>query len=440
MPQTLSILWGRWFAAIAIALVGGALAPLTVWAQLSPAIRDPFLSDPELTEPRDPLLPDLPVERRLSPLEKSALRDELDGLAAEAEQRYLEGQTDLAFAIWIREVRLRRILGYEAEIAALQRVGLRAWENSRADEVQLITLRLRQIQADLLAADPLDIELLEEIAAAFEILRDIDSAIAVYETLIVRAAQTNDRAERQRLLENLASLQQNWFRFPEAGKTYQTLLTSLGSNRDPIKEVEYLRGAIRNFQDAGDLRTAINYQQRLVRLYEETLQPRLIPPLTLAIARNYRNLDDLSQAQTFYMTTYSTALAQRQTDVASDALQDLADIYEALGRSEDVLYLYEQRLAVERLSYNGYGLMQTFDDLGQFYEAQGEPDTAIAAYKEALILADHLDHREAYFTLRLQQLLLNQGRLTLPPLEQHQASRVRALQKPEPWKGNSRIP
>lgn len=437
MPHLFSRLWTRPIA-IALALTGWALVPLAGWAQLSPALRDPFLADPELTEPRDPLLPELPVERRLSPLEKSALRVELNLLAAEAEQLYLAGQIDLAFEIWIREVRLRRILGYEAEIAAMQRVGLRAWENSRTEETQLITLRLRQIQTELLADSPLDISLLEDVAATFEVLRDIDSAIAIYETLIVRAAQQNDQLERQRLLENLAFLQQSWFRFAEAGDTYQSLLASLGSQSNLTKETEYLKGAIQNFQNAGSLRTAIDYQRRLVRLYEQTTQPQPIPPLLLAIARNYRTLGDLRQAQTFYMTTYSAALIQRQTDVASGALQDLADIYLDLGQSADVLYLYEQRLAVDRLSYNGYGLMETFDDLGQFYEAQADVAAAIDAYKEALILADHLDHRKAYFTLRLQRLLLGEGRLTIEPLEQHQTSRVGPLRRTDPWQSNGR--
>jgi tetratricopeptide (TPR) repeat protein len=436
MPYTFSLPLRRWSIAIALAVAGWAFVPLTVWAQLSPVLRDQFLSDPELTEPRDPLLPDLPIVRPLSPLEKTALAAELDILAATAEQLYFEGQLEAAFQTWMREVRLRRILGYEAEIEAIQRVGLRAWENSRADETQLLTLRLREIQTALLDATPLDIELLESVAATFEVLRDVDSAISVYETLIVRAAQTGDQAERRRLLENLASLQETWFRFDAAADSYRSLLTSLSSEVSPRQEVPYLKGLIRNHEDAGEWQTAIDYQRRLVRTYEQTQQPTLIPPVTLAIARNYRTLENLPQAQTFYSATYSIALAQRQTDVASEALQDLADIYRDQGKAADVLYLYQQRLAVERLSYNGYGLMQTFGQIGEFYEAEGDPDAAINAYKEALILAEHLNYRDAYFKLRLQKLLFEQGRLAVTPLERHQASRVGVLQDPDLWQGN----
>ena len=426
----------RWLIAIVLALAGWAFVPVMGWAQLSPLLRDQFLSDPELTEPRDPLLPDLPIVRPLSPLEKKELAAELDVLAIEAEQLYFEGQVEAAFQTWMREVRLRRILGYDAEIEAMQRVGLRTWENSRADETQLLTLRLREIQADLLNETPLNIELLEEIAATFEVVRDVDSAIMVYETLIVRAAQAGEQAERQRLLENLAHLQETWFRFEIAADTYRTLLTSLDRREDTEQEVAYLTGLIRNHEDAGDVQTAIDYQRRLVRKYEQIQQPQPIPPLMLAIARNYRTLNNLSQAQTFYSVTYSIALAQRQTDVASAALQDLAELYLAQDIPEDVLYLYQQRLAVERLSYNGYGLMQTFDNLGKFYESQGNSEAAIEVYKEALILSEHLNHRNAYFKLRLQTLLFEQGRLTITPLTRHQSSRVGRLEAPDFWQEN----
>ena len=289
-------------------------------------LTEQFLSDPEFSEPRDPLLPDLPIERPLSPLEKLALAAELDALAAEAEALFLAGQTEAAFATWMREVRLRRILGYEAELEAIQRVGLRVWENSRAEEVQLITLRLRQIQAELLAQAPLNIALLEEVVAAFEVLRDVDAAVAVYETLIERATLAGDRDEQQRLLENLANLRETWFRFEVAAATYQTLLDALGQGED-LQAIAYLQGIIRNLQQAGELSQAIEYQRRLVRRYERTAQPRPIPPVTLAIARNYRALDNLEQAQSVYSTTYTTALGLGQTDVASEALADLAEIY-----------------------------------------------------------------------------------------------------------------
>jgi hypothetical protein len=438
MANTLSRSWRRWLVAIALAATSWAGQPCLAEAQLAPSLVEQFLSDPEFAEPRDPLLPEFAVERPLSPLERRVLAAELDELALETEARYLEeGATEAVVIDWMREVRLRRIFGIEAELAAIQRVGLRLWENSQTDEVQLLSLRLREIQTELLAQQPPNVDLVEELVAAFEVLRDVDAAVVVYEILLERAVQVGDRDEQQRLLENLASLRESWFRFAPAAATYEALLDF--ADADDLLEIEYLKGVIRNYQDLGELAAAIEYQRRLVGKYEDTLQPQFIPALTLAIARNFRDLERLTEAQNYYSVTYSGALAQVQTDVASDALQDLAALYLADDQPEDVRYLYEQRLAVERLSYNGYGLMQTFDNLAQLYEAQDLPDSAIAAYKEALIIAERLHHREVYFKLRLQTLLFEQGRLEVVPLEQHLASPVGPLRDPNFWVENSRL-
>lgn len=437
-----SYCWLRSFSVLATALAGWIVLPVSVWAQaITPEIRDRFLSDPEFTEPRDPLLPELPIVRPLSPLERSALEADLDRLAVEAEGLYLRGQTDGAFALWMREVRLRRILSFEQELQTIQKVSVRAWESSRTPETQLLTARLQQIQALLLRREPPDTAVLEQVAAAFEVLRDIDSAVAVYGALIEQAQQADDRLEQQRLLEKLASLEESWFRFEAAGETYQALLSTLNPGReDLLKRQQYLKGAIRNYQDAGQLKRAITYQRQLLKQYEETAQVQPAPALLLAIARNYRTLEDLPQAQAFYRVTYTAALALNQSSFASDAIQDLTDIYLGLERFTDVQYLFEQQIAVDSLSYNAYGIMQAFERLGRLYEAEENLDAAITLYQEALILASHLGHREIFFKRQLQQLLRDQGRLTIIPATQHESrSPVGNLDRPTVWNENRRV-
>lgn len=429
----------RWVPALGLAIIGGALFPLLSWAQaVDPVARDTFLSDPEFAEPRDPLLPDLAVTRSLSPLERLALEEALDQLALAAEEQYLAGQTNVAIQAWMREVRLRRILGYEQEIPAIGRVGLRVWESSRSQEVQLLTLRLRQIQADLLAQEPLDTTTLEAVAATFEVLRDIDSAIAVYNALITRAAQAGDTPQRRTFLEKLANLQESWFRFEVAGKTYQTLLSSLSSSQQlSLQRTQYLQGAIRNYEDAGQLQVAIGHQRQLLRQYQDTAQIQLIPALLLAIARNYRDLGEPEQARPYYEATYTVALPQNQSSLASDAVRDLAGIYLSLNKLEDVRYLYEQQIAVDGLSYNAYGIMQAFDKLGQLYERQDDLDAAITAYQEGLILASHLQYRDIHFKYRLQQLLRAQGRLSITAATEHQSlGPLGVVAPPDAWESN----
>jgi tetratricopeptide (TPR) repeat protein len=420
--------------------VGLGLTPVAVQAQaLAPERRDEFLSDPEFAEPRDPLLPTFPIVRPLSPLEKRDLAIALDQLAQEAEDLYDQGETEAAFDLWMREVRLRRILGYEPELEAIQRVGLRVWENSRTPEAQLLTLRLDQIQADVLAQPEPPLTLVIALASSYEVLRAVDEAIALYETLAVAAAQADNIPRRTQLLERVGQLQADWFRFAAAADTYRQLLVLADSSGAAVgTRIRYLRSAIANYESAEDRATAITYQRRLLRQYEQLGERTEIPPIQLAIARNYRALDRPDLALPFYKAAYSLALTLDQSLYARDVVADLASIYQALERPEDVLYLYDQQLAVERLSYSGYGIMVVFDQLGQFYETQGDFAAAIAAYREGLILAHHLNHRRAYFATRIRHVQIQQGTLTITPADHHVPDgAVDDLVAPFIWQGNA---
>ncbi|MEO1447061.1 MAG: hypothetical protein AAFV46_12660, partial [Cyanobacteria bacterium J06635_11] len=113
--------------------------------QVSPERRNAFLSDPLTAVPRDPLLPVLAVDRAYSPLELSELTRQLDRLNQNAQQLLANGQPEQAFELWLREVRLRRVLGPAEEFVAIRRVAAIAWEQQRAVAVQLLTLRTREI-------------------------------------------------------------------------------------------------------------------------------------------------------------------------------------------------------------------------------------------------------------------------------------------------------
>ncbi|PZO33549.1 MAG: hypothetical protein DCF17_21795 [Shackletoniella antarctica] len=112
---------------VAIALVFGvaplALAPVALAQVLCPELRFPFLADPLQDQPRDPLLPNPPVQRPLSPLELHDLEQDLDQLALEAAALDQAGELADARQLWRREIRLRRLLGIEPELAAIDRVG-----------------------------------------------------------------------------------------------------------------------------------------------------------------------------------------------------------------------------------------------------------------------------------------------------------------------------
>ncbi|MGD1908273.1 MAG: tetratricopeptide repeat protein [Leptolyngbyaceae cyanobacterium] len=429
MPKTS---WPSRLRQWSLALILWGLCPGFVWAQaVPPEVRDPFLSDPEFAEPRDPLLPTFPVPRQLSPLEELELEAQLDQLAIQAEAAYQLGETDRAFEIWLREVRLRRILGYEDELAAIQRVGVRVWETGRTQMAQLLTLRLEEIQADLLSQAAPDLALVEALAEAFEGLQDIDSALAVYDRLLSGISD----AQQIQVLERMGALQTRWFRFEAAAATYNRLLNLLGSSA-PSRRLPYLEQAIYAHENAGLLARAIAFQQELLRYYDQQGDLAARVPLQLEIARNYRDAERFDLAWVYYRATHGLALDLDHIGYARDVLADLTEIYQVLDRPADVQYLLEQQLAVEQLAYGGYGLMTVFGQLGQFHEVQGDIPAAIAAYREGLILATYLNHRQPFFLNRIQRLQLAQGEITIEGAETHMSDTVGPLLNPFRWRGN----
>jgi len=90
--------------------------------------------------------------------------------------------------------------------------------------------------------------------------------------------------------------------------------------------------------------------------------------------------------------------------VAAEAIRELADLYKTLERWADVRYLYEQLILVEQQAFSAYGLMDAFDQLGQLYELIDDPEAALEAYREGLILARHLNHRQDYFEMQIDRL------------------------------------
>lgn len=383
------------------------LWPLPALAQtLRPEIRDPFLADPLQDAPRDPLLPPQPeVPRPLSPLEQFQLETNLDALNQSALALWQAEQGDAAFVLWLREVRLRRLLGLPTEIAAIQRVGGYAWDAGRTQDVQLLTARLQQIQRQLEAAESPNVQLLQETALGFEILGAPTEAIAAYRQLAALALASGRVGQHRAYLERVASLEDAWFRFTDAAATYRELYTlEPGSTSVSVETVVYLRREIVNLERAQQFERAIAVQQELAGLYTSLQLLELVPDLQRAIAQNYQTLDQLDAASRYYQAAYTNAITLEQFEVASEVVDQLAAVYRQLDRLEDVRYLYEQRLLVDRKVYDAYGLMDTFDQLGQVYEQLGQIDEAVAAFQEGLILARHLKHQQTYFAEQIQRL------------------------------------
>lgn len=388
--------------ALAIALTLST-APQALSQALPPAVRFPFLSDPLQDDPLDPLLPRPIVSRPPSPLELYALEQELDRLALEAEALAVAGDLDEAREIWRREIRLRRLLGVERELAAIERVGQWLRDRAATQDLQLYAVRLDEIRPDLVL--PEDRDLLERIADTYVVLGAIDAAAEIRQDLAAAAQLANDEVDYRRQLEILAALRAEWFYFPEAAEAYGELVALNQVEANPDDERRYLALQAENLEQTQDFAGAIALQQRLLLLYQsdESLWPQ-IAPLQHRVAQNYLALGDVATAARQFQVAYTNAIDQEQFEVAANAIHDLADVYKSLDRWADVGYLYEQLLVVAQQSNNAFTMMAAYEELGQVHEQLGATPSALAAYREGLVLARVLGTRQAYFEAQITRL------------------------------------
>lgn len=403
------------------------LAQPSLAQSIDPQLRQNFLSDPLTTTPRDPLLPSPGVEGPLSPLERSQLSQSLDELNQEAEQRLATGQVDAAFEIWLRELNLRRALGRSAELAAISRVGSIAWEQERPVEVQLLTLRLREVvtaaqfegngaEADGDEADrgkaededglapPLEEAQLETVAQTFRVLRAVDDAIAAYEQLAQRAADRGDGLAQRQQLNILAQIHLEWFRFADAAEVYRRLLADARIQNSLEQQEFYLIQLAYSYQQGDSLTNAVRAQTDLLTLYQSQERVEQYPPLELAIARNYRSLNRPNDAIAYYRAAYAAAQQLQQFSFSSQVLQDLGQLYTAQGNLADALLAYNLLVKAEQQAYNTYGEMNAYDAIGQLQKSQGNQFEALQAFERGLVLANRLSYRQDYFTEQIEQV------------------------------------
>ena len=363
-----------------------------------------FPSSPPDLSTTDPLLPRMVVDRPLSPQEQRVLTAALDAMQAEAAAKLRAGDSAGAFEIWNRELQLRQVLGVEAEVAALSRVGEIAWRESQTTEVRLITQRLQDIEQAELAQMPPNFALLLTIAQAYEKIRAYDPGVAAFERILERARQQQDTAAEQQTLLALGKMHLAWFNYAEAAGVYRELVELARLQGDRTARVEYMVQLASIYQENSQPREAIGIQQQLVAIYESQQSLTLIPPLKIAIGDNYRDLNRPDLAAPNYQEGFAIARSVQQYGYAGDALQRLADLYRSLNRLDDALVVYQLIIDVAQQSYSLYGMMDAYDQIGQIHYSRGESPQALAAFRRGLDLARQLSFKESYFISQIEAI------------------------------------
>ncbi len=384
--------------------VGVAIALLILVGGSLPSQAQAPLTNPlDITQP-DPILLQFPGDRPLTASEQTVLQTELDELQAQAAARLAAGNSDEAFEIWIRELRLRRALGPQAEVAALGRVGAIAWEENRTLEVRAITQRLQTIEQEIEAQPPIDFDLLRQIAEAYQQMRAIAPAVATYDRILLEARQQQNAALEQSTLITIGELHLAWFDYANAAIVYQDLLAIAQASGNRPQEIEYLQRLSYIYQEGKRPQQAVEVQQQLLEIYESRQATELIPGLRIAIADSYRALNRPDLAAVNYQRAFAMARTAQQFAYASEALQKLADLYQELDRLEDALVVYRLIVDIEQQAYSLYGMMDAYDQLGQIHRVRNEQTLALEAFQRGLELAQQLSHKQNYFARQIEAL------------------------------------
>jgi tetratricopeptide (TPR) repeat protein len=357
----------------------------------------------ELNEP-DPLLPTLIIERPLSPQERSILDTALNELNQQAQARLQAGDLPGAFELWSRELRLRRFLGVEEEVESLSRVGEVAWRENQVTEVRVITQRLQEIQQEVEARSPIDYDLLLRIAQAYQSLRARDQGAALYETLLVQARQQQNVNRERQILQALGEMHLAWFDYPNSSSAYEQLLVLAQAQGDQELEILALQQLSRIYQDNRQPEEAIVVQQRLVDIYQSRQEFEQISSLKQLIGDEYLAIDRPDLAATNYQEAFAIARSTQQYAYAGDALQRLANLYVTLDRFEDALVVYQLLLDVRQQSYDDFGIMNTYDQIGQIHRVTGNNGQAVSAFRRALEIAQRLNYKVSYFNTQIEEL------------------------------------
>ena len=284
---------------------------------------DEFPPNPlEITAP-DPLLPKTTSQRPLSELERKQLIVTLDGLNSQAAEKLKQHDRVGAFAIWYRELRLRRSLGVLEEVAALGRVGEIAWKENLTPDVRWITKRLDAILAQhqlpttasnttsnttgsVIPADSSSlsnsapgngtlsngtlsgsdranrIAVLEALGLAYQQIRQPQTAVSIYQQILTDAKQRRDATKnRCNAASRSVKLQVNWFDYPNAALNVPGA-SEPGKSPEAIAPTRliYLTQLAYVFTNRQNSQhQAIAAQQKLVALYETIARSQTNPSI-----------------------------------------------------------------------------------------------------------------------------------------------------------------
>lgn len=356
----------------------------------------------------DPLIPAGYGKRELSAFEISRIAREIKQLEETATRELQQGNGDQAFELWYRQLKLVRAINTEVEIEALGKIGAIAWQSNRSWDLRNIANRLIMIEQEISVANA-DPKLLQPLATAYEQLRYLEQAIAIYQQILLKNKQQKNLVAEAENLTTLGKLYIAQFNYPSAATTYQELLTlaeaKSDSNQFNLNQVNFYLSTLSDLYDrTGQTQGVIATRKRLIGNYTASKKLERVAALELAIAGNYATLNQIQQAKEVYQQAVTLATAQQQLAIADAALDSLGKLYLKEGQEQEAIATFTQLLEIQQQSYNDYGLINTYDTLGKIYLSSGQNKPAKHYFQQALDLAQTLNYQVEYFKQQITKL------------------------------------
>lgn len=359
----------------------------------------------EITVP-DPLLPQGANQQSLSLEEKRSLEVALDKLNQEATAKLQAGDTQGAFAIWNRELRLRRYLGTLNEIQALQRVGGIAYTRNNRLQIRYITERLQAIQKQVQLEQTPNLQVLQALGEAYRQVRSPNLAVEAYNQILIIVRGNSDVAAEVDTLKTIAQIHLDWFDYPAAAATYEQLINLVSNNNDvetSLKDLVYI------YERTKQPLKAIDARKKLSLIYRQQNDITKLSALKLAIGSDYEALAKenpslVDEAFKNYQEAYTMAWEFEQYVRAAEALRKLISLYIAEGQTEDALQTSEILLQAEERASNFYGMMNAYEQIGKIHLQRQENQSALTAFQKGLELAQQLGYETDDFTQQIEKI------------------------------------
>lgn len=377
---------------------------------LSP-IHSRLLAQSETTNPleigidtSDPVIPLGYKKRELSTFEINRIKREMDRLDLSAKKELKQGKVARAFKLWYRQLKLARAVSIQAEIEALGKVGAIAWQENQGQDLRNIANRLTAIESKI-GIDKLSSEQLKQLSDAYQQVRYLDRAIAIYEQILANNKQQGSLAALKSSQETLGELYLANFNYQKAANTYQKLLEKALIKSPTDKEIGFYQQTLGDIYDrTGQTKQALEIKTALIKTYKATGKLERLAPLELSLARDYKTVKQTKAAIESYNRAFKLASENEQLAVANDALSGLGELYQQKGETEKAIATLTELLKIQRQSYNDYGLINTYSKLGRIHLKSAQKQRAKLYFQQALELARELDYNVDYFNDQIEKL------------------------------------